>query len=75
MRKDTNVRRGYEPAYDPSTGQQYTPSLSKWNAAKGGYVNPNSPTEVLNCGTPETLNHARQDKKIKVVIGTPITIG
>ena len=52
MRKDTNVRRGYEPAYDPSTGQQYNPSLGNWNAAKGGYVNPNSPTEVLNCGTP-----------------------
>ena len=52
MRKDTNVRRGYEPAYGPSTGQQYNPSLNNWNAAKGGYVNPNSPTEVLNCGTP-----------------------
>jgi len=23
------------PPMDPSTGQQYTPSLSKWNAAKG----------------------------------------
>lgn len=52
MRKDTNVRRGYEPAYDPSTGQQYNPSLSNWDATKGGYVNPNRPTELLNCGNP-----------------------
>lgn len=53
MRNDTNVRRGYEPAYDPSTGQQYNPNLSKWDSTKGGYVNPNRPTELLNCGTPE----------------------
>jgi len=53
MRKDTNARRGYEPAYDPQTGQRYNPTFDQWNAAKGGYVNPNRPTELLNCGTPE----------------------
>jgi len=53
MGKDTNARRGHEPAYDPLTGQRYNPTSDQWNAARGGYVNPNKPTELLKCGTPE----------------------
>jgi len=53
MRKDTNARRGYEPAYDPVTGERYNPTFNQWNDARGGYVNPKRPTELLNCGTPE----------------------
>jgi hypothetical protein len=48
----SNSMRGSQPTYDPATGQTYTSQHSAWNAAKGGYVNPNRPTELLNCGTP-----------------------
>ncbi|MGD1075522.1 MAG: hypothetical protein ABR903_05520 [Thermodesulfovibrionales bacterium] len=52
MRKDTNIRRGYEPAYDDA-GNVYNPTSSQWNATRGGYVNPKNPTELLHCGTPD----------------------
>ncbi len=53
MQKWSNAMRGSEPTYDPTTGQRYTSQHSSWDAARGGYVNPNRPTELLSCGTPE----------------------
>jgi hypothetical protein len=51
--KWSNAMRGNEPVFDPSTGQRYSAPHNSWDAAKGGYVNPNRPTELLQCGTPE----------------------
>jgi len=53
MEKWSNTMRGNEPAFDPATGQRYSVPLTSWNPAKGGYVNPHRPTELLQCGTPE----------------------
>jgi hypothetical protein len=53
MQKWSNAMRGSEPTYDPTTGQRYASQHSSWDAARGGYVNPNRPTELLNCGTPD----------------------
>jgi hypothetical protein len=53
MQKWSNAMRGNEPTYDPATGQRYSSQHSTWDAARGGYVNPNRTTELLNCGTPE----------------------
>ena len=53
MQKWANAMRGNEPTYDPATGQRYNSQHSTWDATRGGYVNPNRRTELLNCGTPE----------------------
>jgi hypothetical protein len=39
---------GYERMVDPSTGQLYDMPLERYDATRGGYVNPNRPTEVLD---------------------------
>jgi hypothetical protein len=59
MQKWSNTMRGNEPTYDPATGQRYSSQHSTWDAARGGYVNPNRPTELLNCGTPENPQPCR----------------
>jgi hypothetical protein len=38
---------GTEPTIDPKTGKQYNTPLGNWNAARGGYVNPQRPDELL----------------------------
>ncbi len=42
---------GTEPTIDPKTGQQRNTPLGDWNGARGGYVNPDRPDELLQ------LNH------------------
>ena len=39
---------GYERTKDRATGQIYEMPLEAWNAARGGYVNPVRPTELLD---------------------------
>lgn len=53
MQNWSNAMRGHEPTFDPATGTRYSSPLNSWDATKGGYVNPNRPTELLQCGTPE----------------------
>ncbi len=53
MQNWANAMRGNQPTYDPATGQRYSSQHSSWDATRGGYVNPNRRTELLNCGTPE----------------------
>jgi hypothetical protein len=43
---------GSEPTYDPKTGQTYNSQFGTYNAARGGYVNPNRPDELLERGWP-----------------------
>jgi hypothetical protein len=38
---------GTEPTIDPKTGQQRNTPLGDWNGARGGYVNPDRPDELL----------------------------
>jgi hypothetical protein len=59
MQKWSNAMRGNEPTYDPATGQRYSSQHGSWDAARGGYVNPNRTTELLNCGTPENPQPCR----------------
>jgi hypothetical protein len=59
MQKWSNAMRGNQPTYDPATGQRYSSQHSSWNATRGGYVNPNRPTELLNCGTPDNPQPCR----------------
>ena len=53
MQKWSNSMRGNEPTVDPVTGQRYSSQHGSWDTARGGYVNPSRPTELLNCGTPD----------------------
>lgn len=53
MQNWSRAMRGNEPTFDPETGTRYSTPLNSWDATKGGYVNPNRPTELLQCGTPE----------------------
>jgi hypothetical protein len=38
---------GTEPTMDPKTGQTYNSPLNSYNPARGGYVNPQRPNELL----------------------------
>ena len=38
---------GTEPTIDPKTGKQYNAPLGNYNGARGGYVNPERPNELL----------------------------
>ena len=38
---------GTEPTIDPKTGKQRNTPLGNYNAARGGYVNPERPNELL----------------------------
>jgi hypothetical protein len=38
---------GTEPTIDPKTGKQYNTPLGNYNGARGGYVNPERPNELL----------------------------
>jgi hypothetical protein len=53
MQDWADTMRGHEPTFDPTTGTSYSSPLNTWDDTRGGYVNPNRPTELLQCGTPE----------------------
>ena len=38
---------GYQRAKDPSSGQMYDMPLETFDPSRGGYVNPQRPTELL----------------------------
>ena len=44
---DREGRMGTEPTIDPKTGQQRDTPLGDYNPARGGYVNPDRPDELL----------------------------
>ncbi len=55
----SNATRGAEPTFDPATGTRYSTPHSAWDGARGGYVNPRDPSQLLQCGTPENPQPCR----------------
>ncbi len=45
--RDSDVRRGTYTSHDTTTGTAYTHGADAYNAARGGVVNPERPTEIL----------------------------
>lgn len=46
-RANSDATRGYEQMIDNTTGQRYYPGANAYDASRGGYVNPERPTELL----------------------------
>ena len=44
--------RGVTPLVDPSTGQTYRGTWENFNHVKGGWVNPQDPTQLLKVVRP-----------------------
>ena len=44
----SDMQRGYEQMIDNTTGQRYYPGADAYDASRGGYVNPERPTELLD---------------------------
>ena len=53
MQKWSDMTRGSEQTFDPATGKTYQTPFNAWDGTRGGYVNPQDTTQLLQCGTPQ----------------------